>query len=123
MRCNLLQVEKLQSGAQHVQWNERAVTVQRGALDAVLNEVHGGADDVHQRRRLYQDPHALVLHQLVPLALLVCATRMSFEARMLDYISMMLPCTGPHGQLLSLLPCCAVTTTSSSGNHIASIGG
>lgn len=46
----------------------------RSALDAVLHKVHGGADDVHQRRRLNQDAHAVLLHQLVKFALVVCRT-------------------------------------------------
>ena len=43
------------------------------SLDAVLHEVHGGADDVHESSRLNQDANAMIFHQLIKLVLLVCA--------------------------------------------------
>jgi hypothetical protein len=49
------------------------------SLDAVLHKVHGGADHMHQGCRLYQYSHAMLLHQLVKFAPVICTCTYSLQ--------------------------------------------
>jgi hypothetical protein len=58
-----------------------ALSAPMHSLHLVLVEIYRGSENVHDCRRLDQDPDALVLHQLVELALLVCESDRCGELR------------------------------------------